>query len=491
MLKHLKLLINKLGRTMVDLTTIESEKDYIERKIADWKQSPERLAQIQGEQYYKGEHDILKRRRQVVGSNGSLIEVYNLPNNHIVDNQFAKMVDQKKNYLLSQPVVFNSDNKAYAEILKDLFNKRFMKTIKDVGLDCIVGGIGWIHPYYDEEGNFKFKKFPAYEILPFWDNKEHTKLKAAIRYYLEEERNDKTDDVVEKVEIYTHEGIFYYTLKNGKLKADQEHPHKNYLTLETEELEQGYNWDRIPLVPFKFNAFEIPLLTRCKNIQDAINTIMSDFVNSMEENAGGNSIIVLENYDGENLEEFREKLATLRAVKVASVDGMKGDVRKLEIEVNSANYQIVLKELKRQMIENCRGFDIKDERMSTNPNQMNIKSMYADIDLDSYDMESEFESSFNDLFWFVNKYLSNSGQGNFDGEDVEIIFNRDFVVNEIEVLNTLIQAGVRISNKTLLKQVPFIDSIEDELTQLKQEESSQLDIYNNAFPNKEAVNDNL
>ena len=50
---------------------------------------------LDGEKYYAGGHDILSRVRTVIGEDGELTEVKNLPNNKIVDNQYKKMVDQK------------------------------------------------------------------------------------------------------------------------------------------------------------------------------------------------------------------------------------------------------------------------------------------------------------------------------------------------------------------------------------------------------------
>ena len=480
-----KLFINRLGKKMIRTTSSVidvSEKRYIEFKLASWKVSKERMDQITGEKYYKGLHDIIKRKRQVIGEDGGLVNVDNLPNNRIVDNQFGKMVDQKKNYLLGQPLVFNSENDQYNEALKTVFDKTFSRTIKNVGLDSLTGGIAWVHPYYDEEGTFKLKRFPAYEILPFWGDKAHTKLKFAVRYYVEEKTASLNNDIIEKVEIYTPMGIFYYELINNSLFPDPKTPHRDYLTIESEEGEQGYNWTRVPLVPFKFNSFEMPLINRCKSIQDAINLIMSDFVNGMQENAGGNSIIVLNNYDGENLGEFRQKLSQYRAVKVRTTDSAKGGVETLTVEVNATNYETVLKALKRQLIENCRGFDAKDERMGGNPNQMNIKSMYTDIDLDAHDMEAEYQASFEDLLWFVDQHFTNTGVGSFENEEVEVIFNRDTIVNETEVMTMLTSAGVRIPNEILLQQVPFVDDVERAKELLKEEQEESLDIYGGALP---------
>ncbi|MBO5704522.1 MAG: phage portal protein, partial [Alphaproteobacteria bacterium] len=306
--------------------------------------------------------------------------------------------------------------------------------------------------------------------------------------YLEE--NEK-NDIVEKCDLYTPTGIYCFDLKNGKLVTNGNRLHQDYLTLESDDGELGFNWERIPLIPFKYNSNEQPLITRCKSIQDAINKITSDFVNGMEENAGGNSIIVLKNYGGEKLDEFRDKLSKFRAVKIDSTPERPGDIDTLEISVDSTNYDVILKLLKRQLIENCRGFDAKDDKLGGNPNQMNIKTALADLDSDANDFETEYQASLDSLLWFVNQHLANTGAGNFEDEDVEIIFNRDNIVNETEIMNMLISAGVQIPNEVLLRQVPFLDDIDEALKLLEKEDEKQQDIYGGALPANGGKNDNL
>lgn len=448
----------------------------LETKIVNWLNSPMRREQLNGERYYRGDHDILHKKRTILGENGELQEVKNLPNNRKVDNQYAKMVDQKKNYLLGQPISFDCDDKEYVEQLKTVFNKKFQKTLKDLGEDCLNGGIAWLYPYYSDN-KLKFKKFPAYEILPFWKDTAHTELNMAVRFYLEEKPDAiSPHDVIQKVEIFTTDGIDFFTFENNRLVPDVEKPHENYFTVKTDTEETDYNWERIPLVPFKYNAKEIPLIKKCKNLQDAINDVISTFKNNMEEDAR-NTILVLENLDGQDLGEFRKNLAQFGAVKVRSGDGGKGDVRTLTVEVNSANYEAILKIFKKALIENCKGYDFSELHTGGNPNQMNIKSIYSDIDLDANDQETEFQASFEDLLWFVNKSLNV-----VDEKDVDIIFNRDGVVNETEIMQMLVTAGVKISNRTLLAQVPFIDDIEDELKQVKKEEDAAMDAYAGSVP---------
>ena len=63
-----------------------SDREFLEREIARWKNSSQRTLQIRGSLYYEGEHDILRRKRTVIGEDGKLTEVENLPNNRVVDS---------------------------------------------------------------------------------------------------------------------------------------------------------------------------------------------------------------------------------------------------------------------------------------------------------------------------------------------------------------------------------------------------------------------
>lgn len=154
------------------------------------------------------------------------------------------------------------------------------------------------------------------------------------------------------------------------------------------------------------------LIKRVKSLQDGINLMLSNFENNMEEDQR-NSIFVLVNYDGQNLGQFRKNLSTYGAVKVYSDTGGSGDVKTIQVEVNSENYKAILEIFKKALIENSRGYDAKSEKWGNNPNQMNIQSMYSDIDLDANGMETEFQASFEDLLWFINNHLSNTNKGDF------------------------------------------------------------------------------
>lgn len=460
-----------------------TEKQFFEYEIARWKNDPRRKLMFTGEKYYEGIQDILFRKREVIGEDSSMVEVDYLPNNRVVDNKFAELVDQKTNYLLSKPITFDTDNDAFNKALGEVFNKSFLNKLKNGGVDAYCQGLFWMYVYYDETGNLAFQKIKAHEVLPFWKDSDHTELDCAIRIYPVEVYEGSRLTIVEKVEVFKRDGIERYELINGRLHEDQENPKGFYAYVG----EQGYNWERIPLIAFKANTREISLIARIKGLQDALNVMTNDLLNNMQQDVH-NTILVLKNYDGENLASFRRNLAAYGAIKVRTVDGADGAVETLHIEVNSQNYDLVLKNLKKAIIENGRGFDAKDDRIGSNANMMNLKSMYSSIDLDADNMEAEFQSSFEQLLFFVKAYFETKGKGKFD-EEVRITFNRDIMINESEIINNLVSLGVRLPNELLVAQVPFVDDVADVMKMLETEDQEN-DIYKDSF-NGENTNDKV
>lgn len=464
-------------KNKLDAARPMSELEFFAREITDWVRSPERREMLDGKRYYREHHAIQHRRRKAIGKDGELVEINNLPNNRIVYNLYAKHVDQKTNYLLGKPVTFKCDNTNYSQELRRVFGMRFMRTLRNAGEDCFNCGISWLYPYINQNGELTFRFFSGSDILPFWKDEAHTEIDAAVRLYPVEVYEGQMKRIVHKVDIFKREGVATYTFTNGVLEPDT--AQQSYITADG----KPYNWDRFPLIPIKYNSEELPLIRRARSLQDAINLLMSNFVNGMEEDSGS-TILVLKNYDGQDLGEFRQNLATYRAIKTRTFEGKDGGVDSIELSVNSENYKVVLDLLKKALIENMRSYDAKDDRLGGNPNQMNIQSMYSDIDLDANAMETELQAAFEELLWFANTYLANAGKGDFSKEDATVIFNRDILINETEAIDNCAKSVGIISDKTIRSMHPWVDdpAAEEELMKAQQEEAES-DPYRTAFEN--------
>lgn len=443
---------------------------YLEATLRKWLESSTRKEQLLAEKYYDGDHDILRREKKVIGADGNLTTIQNVANNKLVDNQYRKLVDQKTNYVLGKPLTIATENNEYLKLLTKVFNKRVHRQFRTLAQYAVDGGIAWLYPYYDEKGELRLSVFPAYEVCPIWKDKAHTELDSALRYFAEEVFDDKGGiKLIYRVDLFTIHGITHFRYQGGKLIPDND-PHTDYMTVDG----KGFNWDELPLIPFKYNSKEIPLIRAVKPLQDSLNQVLSDFQNNMEEDPR-TTILVLKNYDGTNIPEFRQNLATYGVIKVTTVDGVQGGVETLKVEVNAENYKAILMQLKRAIVENGRGFDAKEERMDGDPNQMNIESMYTDIDLDVNGMETEFQAGFEKLKWFIDQYLIHSGNPDYSEEAVEFVFNRDIFINEDAKIDNCVKSVGIISNKTILSRHPWVTNVQHELDQIEEDKQTELE----------------
>ena len=457
------------------------DREFLEHELQKFISSPERRYMIDGDLYYDYEHAIKNKKRMVIGEGGQLKEDKQLPNNRFTDNQYGMMVDQKVNYLLSKPVTIKTENERYADALKNVFNRRFHRTLKNLGKDSYNGGIGWLYVYYDEHGDFRIKKFHPWEVLPFWKDDDHTELDFAVRVYDVATYDGPIESTTTYVEVYDTQGIHKFVLSGNKLVPDYS---TYYFELETDGELIPYNWNRIPLIPFKSNSTETPMLKKCKSLQDGINEILSNFGDGMQENASGNTIIVIKNYDGTDLGQFRHNLSQYKAVKVRTVDGADGGIDSLQIEVNCDNYKAILTELRKALVKNCKGYDVDELKSSGSPNEMTIKSVYSQIDLDANEIETEYQASFEELLWFVNQHFANTGVGSFMEEDVEIIFNRDMMVNESQVITDVNNSTSILSKRTCVAQHPWVTDVDAEMEQIEKEQHEAMEQFDNALMQK-------
>lgn len=124
-----------------------TEIEFLELELQAWIDSGKRNQMIVGKRYFDGDHDILNKQRQAVDANGNARTVNGLPNNRIVDNRYAELVDQKVSYLLSKPMEVRTDDEVYGEQLDAVFNQTFRRRLKNLGTDVLNCGMGYLHPY--------------------------------------------------------------------------------------------------------------------------------------------------------------------------------------------------------------------------------------------------------------------------------------------------------------------------------------------------------
>lgn len=472
-----------------------TNKDFIKYACDNWSKSKERAEMQTGIAYYEGRHDILNRHTR--GYDRTPSSVYdvernvgnysstcgdvcagtdNLPDNRLVDNQYGNMVDQKTNYLLGKPPVYSAKNEKYSSAAKDVLNANYNRVLRNIGTDVLNCAVGWLFVGINAENKLDFKRMNPLEIIPFWSDSEETELECLIRDYTVEIIDltdsggaNKKDE--RRIEVYLPDRVYYYIYDTGGLVNIEDGSYFEKVDSNGNVIAE-LDWGKIPFICFRYNDSKIPLIRKVKLLQDALNEITSIFMNNMQEDARS-TIFVLNNYGGQSGAEFRKWLMQTGVINVNTSGDAKGGVETLSVEVNAANYDLLISVLRRGIVVNGRGYDAKDANSGGDPNEMNLKSMYNDIDLDANMMETEFQASFEDLFYFVDNYLIFSGKGDFTNESISVVFNRDTIVDEGSIVDILVQSEGILSLQTRVEQHPFVTNAEDEMGRIEAEKEKQ------------------
>lgn len=467
--------------------TGEPQEDFLFANISEFKSSARRKLMLAAQRYYQNDNDILQRKRYYIDRQGIRKEDEKLSNCKLAHPHFKKLVNQKVNYLLAKNFSINSDDDKFAELLQARFDKAFYRKLKNIGKDAVVNSVSWVQAYYDYEGNLQFKRIPAEEICPFWADADHTILDGVMRVYtIQEYAKGGTVADVQKLEYHTAEGAWYYVVGDRGLVCDTskgDGPQGHFIITQPVVAEDGTQqldaeglpvmqavqatWERIPFIAFKYNADEIGLLQWTKPLIDNYDLTTSDHSNNLQDVP--NAIKVVKNYDGTDKGEFVQNLATYRTVFV----GEDGDVTTVQTDLDTTAVEAHLTRLRKDIYEAGGGVDTQEADIG-NASGVALKFRYADLDMDSSDMATEFAAAMEQLVWFIKVDMFNRGEGDFLNTEFDVVFNTDMIANETETIAQASSSVGIVSDETILANHPWVTDVTEELAKLKKQKAEQL-----------------
>lgn len=438
--------------------------------INDFKNSDKKQWMSIGQKYYEVDNDILKRKITKKVKGAEVEETYKA-NNKLAHSKYKNMVDEKIAYLLSRPYSLSCDDKSYVEKVKDILGKHFQYQISGLGYEASNKGVGWLQVYIDTEGKLKTMIIPSEQCIPVWRDNSHMELESMIRVYetvIWEYEKKKT---ITNVEVWTIEGVSYYRLDGKLLIADYDKNNDNNGPVaHYKKGDMWYAWGRVPFIPFKNNRIELPDIKFVKTLLDAYDLSRSEAANYVEEVK--NLIFILKGYGGEDISEFMRVLNEDRAIPID--DPEDGGVDTLTPTMDITALKEHYEQLKRDLIEDGQSINKDLDKFGSAPSGVALKFMYSGLDLKCNALETEFKMGFENLLYFINIYLSESGLGTYKNVDLDILFNRDMEINEAEVIENCQKSKGVISDDTIIANHPWVKDVEKEKEALKEQKQENL-----------------
>lgn len=478
--ERIKTIIAEGAKKGVDLTK------FIDLQINDFKQSDEYKEMLEGSKYFKNEGDIKDKERTYINQ-GGVEEVAPHAKNYILKHPILyKMINQKAGYLLRKKpnikqVITKDENEDedYKEILKSLFNNKMHKRLKYTLIEAVKRGIAWWQIYIDENGDLKVRLRYATRIVPIWEDEEHEVLAAVIMFYdVEIYTTEGQKEKRTKVEYWDLEGVRYLIYDGSTLIEDVEEVEKR------KDLVRGkdsngisvlahfrigdtlHKWTKIPFVYFKYNEDEMPLIHLLKSMLDCYDELCSRTADSIYEAPDG--VNVVKNYQAE-AGTFQKNLATYNTIFLDT----DGEYDRKNIELNIEAFKSFIEQLRKDIYEGGSGVDTQSEKFGTQESGVALKQLYADLDLDCSNIETEFKSSLEYFMFFYNNWLEMSTGKDYTDKEVEYIFNKTMTVNEKELIENCKNSMDMLSIDTILSRHPYVNDVEDEKEKIEKEKEEE------------------
>lgn len=433
-----------------------------------------------GERYYCNDNDILHREKNKTSSGEKKEEnPLRSADNRIPFNFHGTLVNQKASYMFTYPPLIDVGKKEINKKISKLLGNKFAKVCKKLCVNASNTGIAWLHYWRDKKGDFKYGVVDSRQIIPIWTDDQESELKAVLRTYNKVLDNGKTYIIYE---IWTEEQCeaFAQEVENQEIWIYYSIINRRIIDIETEEGNiYEHDWERVPFIPFMNNDMQTNDLLNIKRLIDCYDRVYSGFMDDLEDIQ--EIIFVLSGYGGTELKEFIQDLKKYKAVKLDADEANPG-LSTLTINIPVEAREKMLAMTRKSIFEQGQGVDPQPENYG-NASGEALKFMYTLLELKAGLMETEFRISIDEFVSAICKEL------NTEPEKINQTWTRNMIRSEKELSDMCASSREVVSKKTILKNHPFVEDVEEELKQIQkeEEESSQKEeqqMYGNAFGNK-------
>lgn len=480
----------------INITIDDITSDLLNTIIGRDINDPKKQFMKTADEYMKVENSVITNRRKMMmlvdeKENPYLKPDLSKANEKARHSYLQELINQCTNYLTSKPMKIQYKNKVSDKVKNQIDdelykNNNFLSFIQDNIDNVQLYGRSFFRIVKNEKGENRFIIYDPKEMIMFYDDFDEPVL--AIRYYTKTElvtdnRGKKSFDKVQYAEVYdaTYKETWKKSKKGQWTKGDREYVYakkQTFINAETKEViaENVEPMDNqvFPIIEWKFNKDCIPTLSNIKDFIDLQDINLSDLANNVEDIQ--EAIWILENYNGQNLQEFMEDLKVKKAIKVGAGGSAHSETVQIPIEARTKLYELCDKNIYKFGF----GINFSDRQSLGNVTGVGLRWSYAPLEQKANGIENNGQEPLNNFFNILFKLLGID----YDSNDLEFVFDRTMIANEQEQTSTVMSASSQLSQKTILSNLPMVKDVDEEIKQLEEENA-----YEEPEPNDDEEND--
>lgn len=398
--------------------------------------------------------------------------------NRVSSNFHQLLVDQEAGYLATKPPTIDVGNDKANEKIKDTLGDNFALRVNELVVDAANAGVAWLHYWIDDDGQFRYAIVPPDQVTPIYSSDLNRKLVALRRSY--KELDSDTGKYTWVHEYWDDKSVTAFRSKDEQF-TDLEpiEDRFNVYDVTTDELTgtssvNNHEFGRIPFIAFPKNKEQQPDLYHYKGLIDVYDKIYNGYANDLDDIQ--QVILILKNYGGENLDEFREDLKRYKSIRMRSMGG--GDdsgVDQLTIDIPTEARNSMLETTKTNIFVHAQGIDPTDFK-TNNATGTAIKMLYSHLELKAAKTEAYFRDALTELVRAIMRWLKVP-----DADSVRInqTWTRTAIQNDVERAQVVSQLANYTSKEAIAKANPIVEDWQEELKDQQEDLKNRIDSFGN------------
>lgn len=402
--------------------------------------------------YYNGDQAIQSRTKKDSSA----------PNNKVVCNHAQDIANTAVGYFLANAINYSTkeEDDSALDKLTDAFDVATTDDVDhDNGLDLSIGGCAYEYVYAKEgEATPLSKNLSNVSTFMVYDDTIEQNELFAVYYW--EYKPVNTNTVRYKAFVMTQHYVYELDLNNEYHER----------TIVTEE-PKPHNFGEVPVIFYKNNKYchgdfelQIPLI-------DAYNTLMSDRLNDKEQFL--DSIMVLYGaIMGDDDEETSEAMKTLKEQRLLELpEGSKAEYITRTFDENGV--EVLRKAIKHDIYTFSHVPDLSDENFAGNTSGVAMEYKLMGLEMITKTKSRYYQQGLKKRIRLYCNFLNLKNYA-LNPTAIMVTFKRGLPKNMLELSQIVSNLDGRVSQKTLISQIPFVEDPDGELEALKNEKEENI-----------------
>ena len=421
------------------------KKELVVKLIREHEKQLPRLKKLK--KYYLGEHDILSKQR-----------AKNKPNYKPVCNHAKDIADTSTGYFMGNTISYsNSEDTDIDELLIAFDNAEVDESDHDNALDMAIYGVAYEYVYARENENILDIKSLEVEntFIVYADSIEQQPLFGV--YYFKRKEN-KADTETYQAVIMTKQFVYSIVLE-GKEKgviSDKPIPH---------------NMGDIPIIEYKNNKYSIGDFEQQIGLIDSYNSLTANRINDKEQFI--DSILVLYGARlGDDEEESIKAMESLAEHKLLELHP-EARAEYLSKTLNENEVETLRNAVKQDIYTFSHIPNLTDENFAGNSSGVAMEFKLLGLEMITKIKQRYYVKGLKKRIKLFANYLGLT-QIAIDANSIIPHFSRSLPKNLLEISQIVSNLDGKVSQETLLSQIPFVEDPMSEIEKVNEEKQESI-----------------